>query len=174
MKCLLVSDSHGSETELSEVIERHRGEVDAVFHCGDSELSNDSSILEGVHTVQGNVDKPGEFPEDTAETVKGVRVYVTHGHLYNIKMTHIPLSYRAEETQARMACFGHSHHPTAFEDQGILFVNPGSVMQPRTRPEQTYAIASFDESGGAEIRFYERESAEEVTDLYASFPAGTQ
>ncbi|MGY4689295.1 metallophosphoesterase family protein [Salibacterium sp. K-3] len=171
MKCLLISDSHGSETELNEVIERHRHDVDAVFHCGDSELSGDSEILEGVHTVQGNVDRPGEFPEDLAETVEGIRVYVTHGHLYNIKMTYIPLSYRAEEKGARMACFGHSHHPTAFEDQGILFVNPGSLMQPRTRPEQTYAIASLDKSGGAVIRFYERASGGEVTDLRASFPA---
>ncbi|WP_026701469.1 metallophosphoesterase family protein [Salibacterium aidingense] len=168
MKALLISDSHGSEVELKEVIDRCRGEVDAVFHCGDSELSQSSPILQGVHTVQGNVDKPGEFPEDTAVDIKGIRILVTHGHLYNIKMTHIPLSYRAEEKAARMACFGHSHHPTAFEDHGIIFVNPGSLMQPRTRPEPTYAITEFTKDGAVEVRFYERTTGEEVEDLRAS------
>ncbi|RSL32235.1 metallophosphoesterase [Salibacterium salarium] len=170
MECLIISDSHGSEQELEEVIERHRSSVDAIFHCGDSELKQSSSILRHTYPVQGNVDIPGEFPEDRTEEVKGIRVYITHGHLYNIKMTHVPLSYRAEEKGARMACFGHSHVPTAFEENGVIFVNPGSLLQPRSRPDQTYAIASFDTNGGAEIRFLERKSGEELRDLYQSFP----
>ncbi|RSL32592.1 metallophosphoesterase [Salibacterium salarium] len=171
MKCLIISDSHGSEDELQEVIERHRSTVDAIFHCGDSELKHSSPILHDTYPVQGNVDIPGEFPEDRAEDVKGTRVYITHGHLYNIKMTHVPLSYRAEEKGARMALFGHSHVPTAFEDNGVIFVNPGSLMQPRSRPEQTYALAFFEANGEAQIRFLERKSGEELIDLRQSFPA---
>lgn len=171
MKCLIISDSHGSEKELEEVISRHQKEVDAVIHCGDSELKQSSPLLQHTYVVEGNCDIPGEFPQDRAEDIKGVRVYVTHGHLYNVKMTHVPLSYRAEEKAARLACFGHSHIAAAFEENGVIFVNPGSLLLPRIRPEQTYAMAAFDEKGGAEIQFFERSSGEEINELRKTFAA---
>ncbi|MFB4165407.1 metallophosphoesterase family protein [Alteribacillus sp. JSM 102045] len=170
MKCLILSDSHGSEREVEEVILRHRQEVDAVIHCGDSELKKSSPILRDTYTVEGNCDIPGEFPEDITEEVNGIRFYVTHGHLYNVKMSHVPLSYRAEENSSRLACFGHSHVAAAFEENGVIFVNPGSLLLPRNRPEQTYAMASFDKEGEAKVQFFERASGEEIHTLHKIFP----
>ncbi|SDH35228.1 hypothetical protein SAMN05192534_104123 [Alteribacillus persepolensis] len=169
MQCLIMSDSHGAEKEVAEVIERHVHEVDAMIHCGDSELPATSPVLKDVYVVEGNCDRPGAFAEDRAEDINGIRVYVTHGHLYNVKMTRVPLSYRAEEKAARLACFGHSHIAEAFTENGVVYVNPGSLLLPRNRPEQTYAIAQFDKGGQATVRFFERESGQRIHELEQTF-----
>ncbi|UTW68917.1 metallophosphoesterase family protein [Anaerobacillus sp. HL2] len=38
MKVLIISDSHGLKEELFELLNRYEKEVDAIVHCGDSEL----------------------------------------------------------------------------------------------------------------------------------------
>jgi putative phosphoesterase len=146
MKALIISDSHGWGNELKKVIERHRDEVDTLLHCGDSELTADHEALRDLKVVKGNCDFGMDFPDDLTETVQGVTVYVTHGHLYNVKMTHVPLSYRAEEKGAQIACFGHSHVATAFQENGVVYINPGSIRLPRERAEGTYCICEYIEN----------------------------
>ncbi|WP_240374672.1 metallophosphoesterase [Bacillus piscicola] len=167
MKCLIISDSHGDEQHVKEVINSCLDEVDAVIHCGDSELSSSSPILEKAYVVQGNCDLPGSFAEDRLETVKGVRIYVTHGHHYNVKMSYVPLSYRAEEKEADLVCFGHSHVAAAFQENGVLYINPGSLVQPRGRQEKTYAMVEYRLKGRhAEVHFY-KPDGEEVPELHS-------
>ncbi len=38
MKVLIMSDSHGLTHEISIIKERHKQDVTAMIHCGDSEL----------------------------------------------------------------------------------------------------------------------------------------
>ncbi|MFB5662912.1 metallophosphoesterase family protein [Alteribacillus sp. HJP-4] len=168
MKCLILSDSHGSQQELQEVIDRHIDEMDAVFHCGDSELRASSPVWKGAFVVEGNCDIPGEFQEYLTKEVKGINVMVTHGHLYNVKMTNVPLSYKAEEEEAAIACFGHSHIAEAFQENKVIFINPGSLLLPRGRREQTYAVVSVVDKL-CTVSFLERISGEEISDMRQSF-----
>ncbi|MCD8510304.1 MAG: metallophosphoesterase [Bacillus sp. (in: Bacteria)] len=148
MRALIMSDSHGWEKELAAVIERHRGEVDALFHCGDSELAEESPVLDNVYTVRGNCDFGSGFPEEINEEVNGVNFYIAHGHLLNVKMTAMNLVYKAQESGADIVCFGHTHVPIAFEEKGIIIVNPGSMRLPRQVKVGTYVLV---EKTGTEI-----------------------
>jgi uncharacterized protein len=168
MKLLIMSDSHGWGEEIVQLVKRHQHEVDAMIHCGDSELQVDASELQGLKMVKGNCDFGADFPEDLIETFGSFVVYATHGHLYNVKMTHVPLSYRAEEVGANLVCFGHSHVATSFKEQGIVFINPGSFRLPRSPKEQTYVICEVTDST-IHVRFYERESAEELRTLSENY-----
>ncbi|WP_017726681.1 metallophosphoesterase family protein [Halalkalibacterium ligniniphilum] len=167
MKALIISDSHGLKKELLDVIERHRDEVDVILHCGDSELDGAASELSDVNTVRGNCDIGTDFPEEYTESFQGFKVFVTHGHLYNVKMTYVPLSYRAEEVEAQMVCFGHSHVATSFQENGVIYVNPGSIRLPRARKEQTYCIAEVTDDK-VQLLFYDR-SGEFIPDLSAVY-----
>ena len=139
MKILVMSDTHGDEEVIRQVLAANPF-VDAVFHCGDSELDATNEVLDGIHIVAGNCDREGEFPEEKIVTVEGKTVFMTHGHLYRVKSTIMPLKYRAEEIGANIVLFGHSHLLGAETDEGTLFLNPGSLTLPRGRREKSYAI----------------------------------
>jgi uncharacterized protein len=142
-KVLIVSDSHGLTTELLQIKEKHKSEVDVMIHCGDSELQTKDSALEGFVVVRGNCDFDEQFPVEIIQSVGTNRIMVTHGHHYHVKTSLTSLSYRAEELHANIVCFGHSHILGAEWMNGILFLNPGSLRLPRLRKEKTYCILKF-------------------------------
>ncbi|XWN53607.1 metallophosphoesterase [Anoxybacillus flavithermus] len=153
MNVLIVSDSHGLTKELQTIVSRHKQHVDAIIHCGDSELTSDHEALQGMLVVRGNCDYERRFPTDLVEERNGVRFFITHGHLYNVKMTLMNLYYKAKEVGARIVCFGHSHIAGCEQIDDVLFINPGSVYLPRLRHEKTYAILHIDEATTT-VHFY--------------------
>lgn len=139
-KVLVISDSHGLTNELIHIKEKHKDEVNLLLHCGDSELSANDPALDGFIVVRGNCDFDEKFPEDSVQTVGDTNIMITHGHRYQVKSTLTSLSYRAQELDAKIVCFGHSHILGAEMLNGILFLNPGSIRLPRQRKEKTYCI----------------------------------
>ena len=139
MRILVMSDTHGETTSIDQV--RYAvGPVDAVFHCGDSELDTQHESLQGAFVVGGNCDWDSSFSDEVFTKVDGVNVFMTHGHLWQVKSTMMPLSYRAQEVRAEVVLFGHSHLLGTELIDGMLFVNPGSLELPRGRTEKSYAI----------------------------------
>ena len=67
-------------------------------------------------------------------------------------MTLQTLLYRAKEVEANVVCFGHSHVLGVEIIDDILFINPGSILLPRSRREKTFALLEIQESE-IEIRF---------------------
>ncbi len=148
MKALIVSDSHGLIEELQMLKEMYEDKVDVMFHCGDSELSFQDEVLQGYEIVRGNCDYlENRFPDEITKEVGGVRFFVTHGHLYDIKPSLSKISYRAEEVGADVVCFGHSHVRGAEMVGGVLYMNPGSILMPRKYREKTYAILEYVREG---------------------------
>jgi uncharacterized protein len=139
-KVLIVSDSHGQRSELEELKKRHAQEVELMIHCGDSELSSEDKELQGFSVVGGNCDFYGNFENEVLEEAGGLRFFVTHGHLHSVKSSLMKLLYRAEEVNAQIVCFGHSHVLGAEMVHNKLFINPGSLRLPRGRKERTYVI----------------------------------
>ncbi|WP_261133150.1 metallophosphoesterase family protein [Bacillus sp. Marseille-Q3570] len=169
MNVLLVSDSHGLTKELKEVVDLHKNQVDVMVHCGDSELPSDDERLKPFNNVQGNMDLGhDDFPNETLIEEQGFRLFVTHGHLYNVKMSYMNLAYKAEEQGADLVFFGHSHVPESFEQNGMVFVNPGSLRLPRNRRERTYAICECKDNSHIRVRFFEYDG-EELTDLSTEY-----
>lgn len=153
MKVLIVSDSHGDTNSLVKIKERHKEEVEAIIHCGDSELQLDHEALLNMHVVRGNCDF-APFPNEVVQNIGPFRFYITHGHLYSVKSTLMKLKYRAIESSANIVCFGHSHIAGAEMVDGILFINPGSIRLPRMRKEKTYVILKLA-NGQAKVDFYD-------------------
>jgi putative phosphoesterase len=159
MKALIVSDSHGLTAELEQLKQRYKGETDIMIHCGDSELSARHAELDGYEVVRGNCDFERAFPNEMVQEVEGIRIFFTHGHLYNIKMTMQNILYKAKELEAHIACFGHSHIMGAEVVDGVLLINPGSILLPRSRMEKTYALLEI-EGSNAVVTFHELNGTE--------------
>ncbi|RFU66104.1 metallophosphoesterase [Peribacillus glennii] len=140
MKVLIMSDSHGLTHEIDMIKGRHRNEVDTMIHCGDSELPMASPEMTDFLSVRGNCDFDTDYPDERLEEIGGIYFFVTHGHLYNVKMTLINLAYKSEETNARIVCFGHSHSAGSELVNGRIFINPGSIRLPKGISVKTYAI----------------------------------
>ncbi|KGX93451.1 metallophosphatase [Pontibacillus halophilus JSM 076056 = DSM 19796] len=155
-KVLIVSDSHGLEEEVGVIRDRHKHEVDAIIHCGDSELPFDSVHMEMYAAVRGNCDMDDRYPDEETFSINDLSFFATHGHLFQVKSSLMPLSYRAEELGANVICFGHSHMAGAEMVNGKLFINPGSVRLPRGITEKTYAILQW-EGQKAAVHFYSSE-----------------
>ncbi|MFQ3542580.1 metallophosphoesterase [Halobacillus rhizosphaerae] len=153
-KVLIISDSHGLTEELMEIKQRHEDQVDAMLHCGDSELATDSEELQGFYYAKGNCDFEADMNNEQVVTVKDLTFLVTHGHLFQVKTTLMPLSYRAEEVGAQVACFGHSHMAGAEKVNSKLFINPGSCRLPRDREEPTYAILEWENLELVKLQYY--------------------
>ncbi|MDM5156672.1 metallophosphoesterase [Bacillus sp. DX1.1] len=152
MRALIVSDSHGSTKELQQLKETYAGNVDVMIHCGDSELKPEHPSLQEFEVVKGNCDFYNGFEDEIITDVNELRFLLTHGHRYNIKMTLQTLLYRAKEAKANIVCFGHSHILGAEIIDDILFINPGSVLLPRSRNEKTFALLEVN-AKEIEIRF---------------------
>ncbi|MFK2824552.1 metallophosphoesterase [Bacillus sp. B190/17] len=167
MKVLVVSDSHGWSEMLTELKDRYEGEVNALIHCGDSELDADDPAIQGYVVVRGNCDTEDEFPYDIVEGVEGRRMFITHGHRYNVKMSLMKLSYKAQEYGADFVFFGHTHMLGTEKIDGTIFLNPGSITMPRGSHEKTYSLVEADD-GQVNIRFFD-DKHQELTELNCTF-----
>jgi uncharacterized protein len=169
VKILAVSDNHGSRSELEDIIQRHKNDVEYLVHCGDSEFPDEDPILELFAKVKGNMDINNAFPNELSRNFDGVPVFITHGHLFNVKMSLLNLYYRAEEAGAKIVFFGHSHIAGHFQKNNILFINPGSIRLPRGRRDKSYVICDVG-SDGSELNInYYNDHGKELTDLQASY-----
>ncbi|MGE7951887.1 metallophosphoesterase [Lysinibacillus xylanilyticus] len=152
MQILVMSDTHGD----SDVIEKVRGffpNIDTFIHCGDSELPFSHKALDGMKKVRGNCDIDQAFPDEAVFDIEDVTVFVTHGHLYNVKTSILSLSYRAKEVDAQIVCFGHSHILAAEMIEDVIFLNPGSLLKPRGRKEKSFALVEIEDTY-FEVKFF--------------------
>ena len=142
MKLLIMSDTHGDE----DIIERVKGyhpDAYKIIHCGDSELPYTHPSMQEIERVKGNCDHDPNYLEEILFQVNGDRVYVTHGHLYDVKNSPMKLVYRAQEVGAQIVCFGHSHVLAAEYIEDTLFINPGSLLKPRGMKEKSFVTLTI-------------------------------
>ena len=60
-------------------------------------------------------------------------IFMTHGHIYG--PDYLPIL-----KQGTLVLSGHTHIPTAYEKDGIYYLNPGSISIPKNGHPRTYAI----------------------------------
>lgn len=141
--------------------------ADHVIHCGDFCTSVEALPDVSMTVVQGNCDWE-DVPKEAVWEAAGLRIYVTHGHRYQVKTSLLPIRYRAEEVDAHIACFGHSHIPVCEQANGRLFINPGSIAYPRGFRVPTYAVLETDVNGKVHVT-YCKTSGEAIEELGGSF-----
>src|SRR5699024_11368057 len=64
----------------------------------------------------------------------------------------------AEELGAQLICYGHTHVADARQLNNQLFINPGSIRLPRSRPEKTYCILRWEDINRSEEHTSELQS----------------
>ena len=118
----LISDTHGLLRPGA--VEALRGS-DFIVHAGDigdPEILAELARLAPVTAVRGNVDRgfwAAALPETAVLTIGDAAIFVTH----NLAA----LDRDPSTAGFRVVVSGHSHRPAWREQDGVLFVNPGSA-----------------------------------------------
>ena len=107
---------------------------DVLLHTGDfegSEIVYRELCGTPFYYIAGNNDFFTEAPYERVIELESLRIYMTHGHLYNVFETNDGILQEAARRHAQIAVYGHSHYPVAEVRRGILLLNPGSLAWPR-------------------------------------------
>ncbi len=137
----VISDTHGDLRPVEECLGLMEG-AELLLHAGDFyEDAHRIGLGAGlkVVAVTGNCDHMVKGPSEEMLAVGSKRIYLTHGHLYRVKHDLALLVQRSKALGVDVTVFGHTHVPTVFRKEGILFVNPGSPHSPR-RGEASCAV----------------------------------
>ena len=168
MRYLVVSDSHGNREILEDIAKQWESLMTAMFHCGDSELSTEDKIWESFFVVGGNMDFDPSYPATFTQTFEDDTIFMTHGHLYGINFSFERLDTAAKEAKANICLFGHLHRVSCEEVDNIIFVNPGSISQPRGPiQEKCYCIFTSRENS-YDVQYY-NDRHEPITELHFMF-----
>lgn len=158
MKILIVSDTHGRDTNLEKAVYRE-APFDYLIHCGDVEGREIfiQALAEGpCCMVAGNNDFFCDLPREAVITLEGNRILVTHGHYYGVSMDCHGVVDEARARGCRIVMFGHTHRPVLEEKDGVLVMNPGSLSYPRQIGRQpSYIVMEVSENKKiqAEIKY---------------------
>ncbi|MDQ0204435.1 metallophosphoesterase family protein [Pectinatus haikarae] len=139
----VISDSHGNTMAVKKAIEKAPF-VDIWLHAGD--YVQDAAYLEKMVTVPvikvaGNGDwNNTAIPEDKFFVLENKKIWLTHGHKYQVKWGIDYLSELAGRNRADIVIFGHSHVYCEKYEKNRLFLNPGSISLPRDGKEGSFAI----------------------------------
>ncbi|MGC3992236.1 MAG: metallophosphoesterase family protein [Chthoniobacteraceae bacterium] len=122
MKIGVISDTHG--LLRAEAMEFLRS-CDHIIHAGDvgsAAILETLAALKPLTVVRGNVDH-GEWAEALPETalvkLGGRRILVLHDVA--------ALGSSPSAAGIAVVVFGHSHQPTIREEDGVVYLNPGSA-----------------------------------------------
>lgn len=145
MKILIVSDSHGHNEILDDLI-RENKDVDIFLHAGDSEVP--PHTLFPFRVVKGNCDYIYDMEQE----------YIIPSPFGNILLRHKddrPLSY-LKEKDIKIYIHGHTHVKECYKKNGICYINPGSIVYPRDE-DSSFAILNSDEYN-CYLAFYDVET----------------
>ncbi len=129
MRFLVLSDVHERVGPLERVLELHPA-ADVIF-LGDGLRGVEDAAARYPDrrfiTVPGNCDWSASQPATRVELLGGKRFFITHGHKYGVKYGLYTLQLAAKERQADVVLFGHTHVPYETYEDGMYFLNPGSL-----------------------------------------------
>lgn len=133
MRILIISDTHGKHDNLQKIFSTEEA-FDLMLHLGDAEGGYEDILSLTpcpLHIVAGNMDGLSGLPEEKMLTLDGYRVWMRHGHQEGVSSRLDHLREEAEEREADIVLFGHTHMPYLETGSGITYVNPGSISFPR-------------------------------------------
>lgn len=155
MKILVISDSHGKNDDVKQVIEQV-GDVDMMIHLGDVERGDDyiRSIArcpqDQIYLISGNNDYNLDLPYQEIIDIAGYKTLLTHGHRFYVNSGTGYLREYAQENRIDIVMYGHTHVPYIDIGEDVTILNPGSLSYPRqTGRKQTFLLMEVDDEGQA-------------------------
>ncbi len=141
MKIMIISDIHGGYEDLEKVLDIFEKEkYDKLFILGDlysyyDSIENDYVInrlnnIENKLIVRGNCDFDMNIPEILNISLNGLKMTLTHGHLYSTN--------ELTNSDSNIIFIGHTHKPCILFENNKYIVNPGSIHKSR-EGENTFA-----------------------------------
>lgn len=160
MKCLCFSDSHGSSYYINKALALHP-DAEVIFFLGDGLSDIERVWLQNknicILAVRGNCDHSSahlgtQICKTEAITLEGYRIAYTHGDLYGAKYGSGGLLRLADELEADIVLFGHTHSPyeryeKTEKGRGVYLFNPGSIGMGGFGGGASYGVIMLSESG---------------------------
>ncbi|GHU88040.1 phosphoesterase [Clostridia bacterium] len=155
MKILVLSDSHKSVDRCYAAMLREQPGV--VIHLGDH--IDDARALKRelpgtrFEMVAGNCDYGTPTDYEKVIELEGVRILVTHGHLYDVKNGLNKLIRRGADLRVNLALYGHTHNAWLEYTRGFWLMNPGQMERDCDSRPAGYGIVTIaDGKAEAELR----------------------
>jgi len=147
VKIGIISDTHGN-LEGAELALAKMGHIDLLIHLGDyyeDGIRLKERLNANIVMIKGNCDRGPQGEEELVLDLEGLRLFLTHGHQYEVKMSLNRLYYRALELGCQIALYGHTHIPENIKKSELLILNPGSVAQPRGGSRASFGLIEIRE-----------------------------
>jgi putative phosphoesterase len=71
------------------------------------------------------------------------RIFITHGHLYNVKYDYQRVILRGKSLKADAVFFGHTHVAEEMFSDSMMVLNPGSISIPSQSENPTYSLVEI-------------------------------
>ena len=164
MKLLIISDTHGEmPIDIGQI------DFDVLIHAGDigdTAFFGKINSLTGeknLYAVFGNTDfaLSGYLPETISAETGGLKLFVVH----NLTAPHriLPANENAIiENKSEIVVSGHTHTPLIEEQNGIIFINPGSLGKAGLTGLRTFARAEISEGGDVSAEIYDIDAKEVI------------
>ena len=135
---------------MGNVLEKTYKYISAVAHLGDGWDEIHDLMLKypsiPLYAVVGNCDF-GSGQGVLTFNFASKRFILTHGHRFNVKSGYLRIALWAEENEADVCLFGHTHIPDVFYTGRTLMMNPGSIGLPRADCRMSYGVIDVSENG---------------------------
>ncbi len=144
MRIIAFSDTHRHHDRVHRLFETTHLSTDLYIFLGDvlpdienmAYLYPDKQIL----SVPGNCDFMSREPTVGVTEVCGKKILYTHGHFHSVRFGTSGIKSLAKQNEADLVLFGHTHIRHAEYEDGIYYVNPGSLGEPRDGKAPSYAV----------------------------------
>ena len=149
MRLLILSDSHTDLKTMQSAVRRENPDV--ILHLGDhftdAQALHDAFPDIPLHAVEGNTDCAPGAPAELLLPFAGKLLYMTHGHLFGVKLGISGIARKGKEVGADLVLFGHTHKPLLCNEGQMLLINPGSVgkcARGLTYHMSTYGVVTIE------------------------------
>ena len=151
MRIIAFSDSHRYAQNVHKLFEATHLTTDLYIFLGDGEndleniryLYPDKKIL----CVAGNCDFMSLEPGVNTAEVCGKKILFTHGNNHDVDNGISRLKSLAQQNGADVVLFGHTHHRECLYEDGVYYINPGSIGSPRDGMPASYAAIDVIPAG---------------------------
>lgn len=145
-KILIVSDTHGDRSFFKKIIDKEQPDIK--IHAGDFCVDIDLISKNFDYFVAGNNDFEGERIVDF--NIDNFKCRLMHGDqfgysVFGYKRREDKLYEYAKQNNVDILFSGHTHIETVYYRDGVLILNPGSLMYPRNaNGMKSYAILNIE------------------------------